>query len=290
MSRASPRPTIGISGPDAGGYPAWLAASWAVRLAGGRPLRVRPRTGPPARPLDGLVLGGGADIDPTRYGEQQPDGEASAVREEMRGRSLRSRARALSGYVVSPVVYVFRRLFAVKRGGLDHARDELETELLETAERSGAPVLGICRGAQLMNVFRGGSLHQDLSSFYTESPNPWTVFPRKTVDIDESSSLADALGRTRCRVNSLHRQAVDRLGQGLHAVAAEKTGVVQAIEATGPRFFVGVQWHPEYLPQRWEQRRLFRVLVEHARRCAEARSAGAVVEGAHELRGDLPVS
>ena len=282
------RPRIGISGPDAGGYPAWLAASWAVRVAGGRPVRVRPRSGLPEEPLDGLIVGGGADVDPSHYGEHRS--EAPPVEEEMRGRSLRSRLRALAGYVVSPFFYLIRRLFAVKLGGLDEGRDALEMALLERAHERGAPVLGICRGAQLMNVFRGGSLHQDLTSFYTESPNPWTVFPRKTVNVEANSSLARALGRTRCRVNSLHRQAVDQLGDGLHAVGIEETGVVQAIEAAGERFFVGVQWHPEYLPQRWEQRRLFSVFVDHARRCATQRSSGSVVEGAQELGSDLPVT
>lgn len=252
-------------------------------------MRITAARGLPREPLDGLVLGGGADVDPSRYGEERSI--APDVSAELRDRTLRSRLRALTGYVVSPAVYLVRRLFAVKLGGLDEPRDELETALLRLADESGAPVLGICRGAQLMNVYRGGSLHQELSSFYVESPNPWTVFPRKVVSIAPGSFLADALGRRRCHVNSLHRQAVDQLGADLEVVAQEDNGVVQAIEAAGTQFFVGVQWHPEYLPQRWEQRRLFRAFVQHARRCAERRRSAGVraLEAAHELGGDLAV-
>lgn len=277
------RPRIGISGPDEGGYPAWVAASWCVRAAGGIPIRVTPSRGIPATPLDGLVLGGGADVDPDRYGVE-PE-EAPRVRERLAGRTARSRLRTLAGLALSPAVYAARRVFSVRLGGLDHARDELELALLTRADQDRAPVLGICRGAQLLNVYCGGTLHQDLSSFYGESPNPWTVFPRKWIAVEPDSSLLRALGRSRCAVNSLHRQAVDRLGDDLVVSATEDNGVVQAVERRHHPFFIGVQWHPEYLPQRPEQRLLFRRFVEEARRCAEARATRSGVRGVH-VRAD----
>jgi putative glutamine amidotransferase len=141
----------------------------------------------------------------------------------------------------------------------------MEWQLLEHAHRHDLPVLGICRGAQLMNVFVGGTLHQDLQSFYVEAANPWTVLPRKRISVEPETHLALWLECATCSVNSLHRQAVDVLGPGLVVSAREPTGVIQAIEAPDRVFFIGVQWHPEYLPQRREQRRLFRQLVSAAR-------------------------
>jgi len=289
------RRRIGITGPDQGGSPAWLATGLAVRLAGGRPIRITRGRGLPDGALDGLILGGGADVAPHRYGvEPDPDDEAPVVRDELRGETARGKLRSLAGYVLSPAVYLFRRILSVKLGGLDPARDELELALLAQAEEDGAPVLGICRGAQIMNVARGGTLHRELSSFYAESPNPWTVFPRKSITVDAGSSLARALGTTRCRVNSLHRQAVDDLGGPLTACAREDNGLVQAVEAPGPRFYVGVQWHPEYLPQRPEQRRLFEAFIAEARAHARHHRSSPVgrraLRAAHELVSDLAVA
>jgi putative glutamine amidotransferase len=265
------RPVIGITGPNRGGISAWFCAAWAIRLAGGRPVRITPSRGGPSRSLDGLVIGGGADVAPERYGFVPEPREAPHLKEELGGRTFRSQLRSIAGYLLSPLIYVARRIFSTKRPEADAERDILEVKLLSEAERAGAPVLGICRGAQLMNVHRGGTLHQGLESFYVESPNPWTVFPRKTVNVEPGTRLAALLGRTRCRVNSLHRQAVDQIGADLAVAACEPNGVVQAVELPGHRFYLGVQWHPEYLPQRPEQRQLFRELVRAAAECAIAR-------------------
>lgn len=287
------RPRIGITGPDEGGLPAWIATSAAVRLAGGRPIRIVPKRGLPKEPLDGLILGGGADVAPARYGAE-PDDEVPRVRDEIRGENAAGKLRSLASYLLSPAIYAVRRALSVQLGGLDHARDELELALLAQAEEDGAPVLGICRGAQVMNVFRGGTLHRDLSSFYVESANPWTVFPRKWITVTEGSVLAGAIGLRRCRINSLHRQAVDDLGGPLEVCAREDNGVVQAIEDPKRAFFLGVQWHPEYLPQRPEQRRLFRAFLDAAIACAKQRRASLVgrraLDTAHELMADLAVS
>ena len=105
----------------------------------------------------------------------------------------------------------------------------------------------------------------NLSGFYTERPHRWTVFPRKAIALAPSSRLQATIGRGRCEVNSLHKQAVDAIGEGLTVVARDDRGVVQGIENAAHRFWIGVQWHPEYLPQVPEQRRLFAALVEAAR-------------------------
>ena len=184
-----------------------------------------------------------------------------------RYRPARSLRRLAVDYAMSPFIYLVRRLFRLSRGsgGPDPARDALELALIARAEATDLPVLGICRGAQLLNIHAGGTLHQDLSGFYTERPHRWTVFPRKAIAIAPRSRLQETIGRGRCEVNSLHKQAVDAIGQGLTVVARDDRGVVQGIEDASRRFWIGVQWHPEYLPQVPEQRRLFSALVDAAR-------------------------
>jgi putative glutamine amidotransferase len=138
--------------------------------------------------------------------------------------------------------------------------------MIENALEAELPILGICRGAQLMNVVMGGSLHPDLRGIRVRTSNRRTVLPRKLVQVEPASRLFDALGAESCRVNSLHHQAADRIGAGLRAVATDLDGIVQGIENPTMDFQLGVQWHPEYLPYRSHQRRLFRTLVEAAGR------------------------
>lgn len=258
---APQRPVIGITGPDEGGAAAWLATAFAVWRAGGRPLRVRPARPCSAQRLHGLVIGGGADVAPELYGEA-----AQPMPEHAVSTSSRRLGRRLLTLALIPLLWALRGLLrSSHRIPGDAARDELESTLLAEADGSGLPVLGICRGAQLMNVHRGGSLVRDLGDFYMESTQITTLLPYKPVEVSPESRLAQVLGRSRCRVNSLHRHAVHETGDGVVVVAREASGVVQAIEDPQRVFFIGVQWHPEYLPQRPEQRRLFDALVSSAR-------------------------
>lgn len=263
MSRSSdPRPLVGVTGPDRGGLPAWLFTRHAVHRAGGRPLRITP-----SRPreecwgeLAAVVIGGGADVGPAD--------EPLPVRvedDEARQPGFRSWLRQAAGYLLAPLVFLLRWLLR-RRGrpiGIDLARDELELAVLAVADRRDLPVLGICRGAQLMNIREGGTLHRDLSTFYVETSTPWTVLPRKLIHV-APGTLRSALATERCTVNSLHRHAIDEPGADLRIVARDRAEVVQAIEHVDHRFWIGVQWHPEYLPQRPEQRRLFDGLVAAA--------------------------
>ncbi len=261
------RPVIGVTGPDHGGLAAWFASAIAVWWAGGRPRRITPKRDLGDHDLDGLIIGGGADVSPELYGEP-----AQAAPEEAVKRSSRHLTRRLATALLFPLFYLLRRLLSLGRmfsSGYtltgDTDRDDLERRLIEEADRKKLPMLGICRGAQLINVQRGGRLHQDLKDFYIETPQLTTVLPYKPISVEEDSRLAEVLKRTRCRVNSLHRQAISETGEGIEIVAREKTGVVQAIEDSERPFLIGVQWHPEYLPQRPEQRRIFKRLVECAR-------------------------
>ncbi len=259
-------PTIGITGPDKGGAMAWAFTALAVRLAGGKPVRITPSRPRTADGLQGLIIGGGADVDPDVYQQEN-------VLEEYLNRTIKYPRKNLLvrlGRVATKAYYPFlffmRKLFSRSKGfTLDKARDHLEFQLLDQAAKKALPILGICRGSQLLNVYFGGTLHQDISNFYCEQPNPSSVFPVKRVVIERNSKLARVTGAHILKVNALHHQAVKDPGYNISIVARENNGVVQGVEHVEAPFVVGVQWHPEYLPQRPQQRRIFRALVEEAR-------------------------
>lgn len=257
------RPLIGITGPDEGGYTAYLCTRFAVLLAGGRSRRITPKRPCTMDQLDGLVIGGGADVSPSRYATEE---EKVSVTIKETNEQVKKHKTPWLSILIAPFVLILRKLLAKQAfAGPDPARDELETALISRALELKRPVLGICRGAQLLNVQCGGTLFRDLAEFYTETPQLFTVLPKKKVDVKAESHLAKAIGAGRCRVNALHKQAVRRLGDSLRVAACEANGVVQAIEHAEARFVVGVQWHPEYIPQHRRQRRLFQALVDAAK-------------------------
>lgn len=161
--------------------------------------------------LDGLVLQGGADIDPAMYGE--------------------------------PVTHA--------RGRMDTVRDRFECELLRAFVAAGKPVLGICRGQQLINVAFGGTLYQDLGedAVTSDAHHVADLYDEHVhgIRIAADSWLGRVYGGlTQARVNSIHHQGVKRLGSGLVAEAWSDDGVIESIRFEGDSLVVGVQWHPEF--------------------------------------------
>jgi putative glutamine amidotransferase len=217
------RPLIGITTSDYKSQLAWCFDWFAVWRHGGRPLRLSPSRPLPEH-LDGLIIGGGDDIQAQLYGGE--------VQLDVR---------------------------------LDPARDELELSLLNRFIPQNTPVLGICRGAQLINVHLGGTLDPDIYTTHEGLKRRRTVLPRKTVDIVGGSQLYQLLGVTWCRVNSLHHQAVNQAGKGIKIVARDRDGLVQGIESEAHDFLIGVQWHPEWLIFNRPQQRLIRALVKAAK-------------------------
>ena len=264
MKPAPRRARVGVTGPDRGGLSAWIFTWLALRRAGARAVRITPSRAVSPDQLDALVIGGGADVtEPLAEPELTDPPPPERVRWPRRVLDL----------LLAPFVLLFRFVAAVHRHGVDRARDALEVALLEYAKRHDLPVLGICRGAQLMNLVEGGTLERNLDDLYEERPQLYTVLPRREVEVAPTSQLHVIVGRRRLLVNSMHFHAVKEPGPGFVVVAREpRGGVPQAIEHRTREFWLGVQWHPEYLPQQRPHQQLFHALVDAAV-TARARSA-----------------
>jgi putative glutamine amidotransferase len=213
----------------------------AVEKAGGLPLVLAPGEPADARDLldhvDGLMLTGGADVDPELYGEDRHE----------------KTVRVIPG------------------------RDRFEIALCRGALSRDMPLLAICRGHQVLNVATGGTLFQDIpsqlegASDHDPDTDRWE--PAHDVRVLPGTRLREILGRDHVAVNSFHHQAVNRLGQGLIASAyAADDDVIEGIEVPGRRLAVGVQWHPEAF---WDHEPNFQALFE--RLVAEAAVAAAAV-------------
>jgi putative glutamine amidotransferase len=176
---------------------------------------------------------------------------------------------ALNGLVVGGGHHVHPRHFgqdAAVRAHYRPHRDRLELELLAFARRRHLPVLGLCRGAQVLNVSRGGVLVQDIVPLREFTEPGRLLLPLQGAQVQPGSRLARLLTRTRLGINRIHSQAMESLGSGLRPVAWDADGFIQAIECTEGAWQVGVQWHPEYLLYHPLHRRLFAGLVRAARR------------------------
>lgn len=173
------------------------------------------------------------------------------------------------GHDVDPVLYAAEPEVTPK---YDRDRDEFESRVIKYALRENLPLLGICRGAQLLNVQRGGNLFQELRSRRHKTSNRWTVLPIKTLQVQPRTQLERFLGCRNCRINSLHNQGIDQLGSALQVSARDLDGIVQGIEDPSKSFLVGVQWHPEFLLLLRRQRRLFQCLIEATREQLKAGS------------------
>lgn len=210
----------------------------AVQRAGGAPVLLPPPLAGLARSelwkrLDGLVLTGGGDVDPARFGAP-----------------------------FHPTVYE-----------VCPARDELELDLTRRALADDVPLLAICRGIQVLNVALGGTLVQDIPSatgtLIRHSQRERRHIPTHPVKVETGTRLADILGCVALEVNSLHHQSIDAPGSGLRVAALAPDGVVEGAEVPDHPFAIAVQWHPEDLAEHdAAARNLFAALVAAARRRA----------------------
>ncbi len=162
------------------------------------------------------------------------------------------------GHDIDPVLYAAEPEVAPR---YDSQRDQFESNVIDDALARDLPMLGICRGAQLMNIRLGGTLFQDLKPHRRHTSKRRTPLPLKSLIIDDDSRYLSFMGTGVRRINSLHNQAIDRLGRGLSVAGRDLDGIVQAVEDRSARFRLGVQWHPEFLLYMPVQRQLFHHLV-----------------------------
>lgn len=207
----------------------------SVDRAGGAPILIPPGLSSDKlhrvyETLQGLLLPGGVDVDPALYG-QSAHGSLSR---------------------------------------LDKDRDQMEIALARWAFEDGMPILGICRGIQVLNVALGGTLYQDIPTQVNSAidhrrvdrKRDWLAHP---VAVAEGARLAQVLGCTTLEVNSLHHQAVENLATTLRAVAWAPDGLIEGVERQDGAFCIAVQWHPEEFPAPSPHQALFKALVEAAR-------------------------
>lgn len=188
------------------------------------------------RVLDGVLVAGGDDDDPRRYGQEPHP----------------------------------------KLGRIDQLKGDFESRLVRAALDAGLPILGVCGGHQMLNVVCGGTLHQDIaactSSTMQHNMPQAEPRPRHSIAIVPGTRLHAIVGEQELHVNSTHHQAIDALGDGLVATAHAPDGLVEAIERPGEPFTLSVQWHPDRLaPEDATSQRLFETFVEAcaARRLVE---------------------
>jgi len=186
------------------------------------------------RSIDGILISGGGDVFPTHYGKTPRD---------------------------------------VKR--IEPYRDEFEVSLIREALRLNIPLLAICRGIQIINVALGGTLHQSIEevtelkhTWYREGKleAPWW-YPVHKVRIKKDTLLWKIFGKEEIWVNSFHHQAVERTGDGLIVSGNSEDGLIEAIEHENHPFFLGVQWHPEGMFEKFEEQlELFKYLVKMSKK------------------------
>jgi len=250
------RPIIGITGElEAARWRTWIreavvspvSYTRAVERSGGTPV-VLPPVPSSSIPsliaaLDGLLVAGGRDVDPSLYDEQPHD----------------------------------------QTDLPDHRRDRFELLMIRAAIDADLPFLAICRGMQVLNVARGGTLTQHLPDRLgndSHKPDP-VKLTIHDVQISAGSKLADVLGES-ALVPSMHHQAINRLGTGLTSVAWTEDQVIEAVEMAGHRFGLGVQWHPE----EGDDARIFEAFV-NAAKAAPAAQAVPVAQAVGQSSGDV---
>jgi len=209
----------------------------AIEWAGGIPIVIPPLHIQAITPLldriSGICLSGGPDLDPQSYGAKEHP----------------------------------------KLGPTEPDLDRFELAIARRADARGIPLLAICRGAQALNVVRGGTLVQhlpDLGQGIQHRQEAAGEEPTHEVRFEPDSMLAEVLDTTSLKVNSFHHQGIEQLGNGLRAVAFSDDGMIEGIESADRPFCIGVQWHAELLVERPTETALFEAFVAASHRAASA--------------------
>lgn len=225
------KPLIGVTTSHRKGLIMWWFTRLGIILSGGHALRITALNHKNHLSCDGYVISGGVDINPSCYGQEN----TASI-------------------------------------DIEPERDNLEKEVITHAIESKKPIMGICRGAQMINIVRGGTLYQNARDFYQSFvPSDsiiGKIFSRRVINIIKDGLLSSLFkGKSRLYVNSIHHQAIHKLGNELKIVAEDSNGIVQAIESNNSdkHFILGVQWHPEFMLNRKSHRKLFLELIKSAK-------------------------
>ena len=204
------------------GIPLWRSRQDDATKIGARAQKL-------AKQLDGVLISGGADLDPAMFGEK-PLNNANVT-------------------VIHPL------------------RPAFEKQLVQAVREQKKPLLGICYGCQFFNVLEGGTLWQDIPTQLPQAMNHSET--RHTVTIEPGSMLHNIIGENEVEIASFHHQAIARSAPTARVTAQAGDGIIEAIEFDNDPFWLGVQWHPEWDPQSPATQKLFTAFVEACRKRAE---------------------
>ena len=219
---ASRKPIVGVCLPDKGNFFAYIFIKFNLYLQNAKAVKLKPsKKNRDINKLDAVILSGGNDINPSLYGEDKD----------------------------------------AHNTPLDTKRDSFELEVLNQAYKRQIPILGICRGAQLINIYFKGNLYPTILDLDEYIIHKNSIFPIKKVFIKRFSKLFKIVKKEEVVANSIHNQAIKDVGEDLK-VTAKHDKIIEAIEKVDYPFLLGVQWHPEYLVYLEEHRKIFRHLVK----------------------------
>ncbi len=210
-------PKVIVTGSDRGSYTAYLIVKFFLNMHNIDTKFFHPSSWNKNIKFDGLLLTGGVDIDPSLYSK-------------LRHKSIKK---------------------------IEPKRDKMELYLLEKAYKNNLPVFGICRGMQMINVFFGGDLYQNIFDLDLKYKHPKTILPLNQITIKHKTKLYSILKVSKAKVNALHHQAINKLGKNIIASAHDKNRIIQAIEHK-EKNILAVQWHPEFMPYSYISKKLFK--------------------------------
>lgn len=225
MARNKIKPLVGVCLPNKGNVFAYIFIKLNLKLQGARCVRLRPsKNNVKTKRLDALLLSGGNDINPVIYGANK---DAHNTK-------------------------------------LDKKRDAFELEMIDKAYKRRIPILGICRGAQLINIYFDGTLYPKILDLDEYIVHKNSIFPIKIAFIKKITRLFSITKKDEVVINSIHNQAINKVGKSLKVSACHEK-IVEAIEKEDYPFLLGVQWHPEYLIYLKDHRLIFKTFVQKAR-------------------------
>ncbi|WP_439101280.1 gamma-glutamyl-gamma-aminobutyrate hydrolase family protein [Congregibacter sp.] len=219
------RPRIGVTGNGRRWAPSWWCTRFALLLVGAQAVRISVRHQPADEDNFDALIIGGGDD----------------IGPEQYGEPSNPKIRS------------------------DPARDALEVRWIKKVLDENVPVMGICRGAQLINIVLEGTLHQDIRDMRKHTRNRVSLVATKEVKLLENSRAREIFATDRLKVNSLHHQAINTVSHRLAIVGRDRDNICQMVEGAADTPILGVQWHPEYLFYLPVQLRIFRWLVAQAK-------------------------